>query len=287
MARPLRVEFPGAVYHVTTRGNRRQHIFQDDADRSAFLKVLESVVRRFHWVCHSYCLMGNHYHLMVETPEPNLSAGMRQLNGVYTQRSNRRHRTSGHMFQGRFGAVVIEKESHLLEVCRYVVLNPVRGGMVDHPRQWRWSAYRASAGLRSAPPLLTTDWILAQFGRRRQEAQRAYREFVREGLDAESPFDGLVGRILLGSETFIARCRAQFSDAEALLEVSTQERYAGRPMLEVLFRGMDASDKSMRNAVIADAHLQHGYTLKSIGDFLGLHYTTISAVVRNEEGRTL
>lgn len=281
MARPLRVEFPGAVYHVTTRGNRRQRIYKDDADRSAFLDLLEGVVRRFHWVCHSYCLMDNHYHLMLETPDPNLSAGMRQLNGVYTQRSNRRHRTVGHVFQGRFKAVVIEKESHLLEVCRYVVLNPVRAGMVDHPRQWHWSGYRASAGLRNAPPFLTTDWILTQFGTSKQEAQRAYREFVREGLDGESPFYGLVGGFLLGSEAFIARCRSLFPGDEALSEVSTRERYAGRPSLELLFRGIDPVDRFQRNAAIADAHLQHAYTLKSIGDYLGLHYTTIGVIARN------
>jgi len=286
MARPLRIEFPGAVYHLTTRGNRHYPIYQDDADRAAFLDVLESVVRRFHWVCHSYCLMGNHYHLMVETPDANLSAGMRQLNGVYTQRANRRHSTSGHVFEGRFKAVVIEKESHLLEVCRYVVLNPVRAGIAAHPRQWRWSAYRASAGLRQAPGFLTTDWILAQFGKRRPAAHRAYRAFVREGLDAESPFEGVVGGLLLGSEEFAARCRALFEDDE-LAEVSLEKRYAGRPSLVRLFGEIDTSDKAQRNAAITDACLEHGYTLKQVGDFVGLHYTAIGVVVRKEEGKTL
>ena len=130
MVRPLRIEFPGAVYHITARGNARAKIFKDDADRDAFLSVLEQVLTQFDWLLHAYCLMDNHYHLMIETTEANLSAGMRQLNGVYTQRFNRRHRRVGHVFQGRFKAIVVDRDSYLLELCRYVVLNPVRARMV-------------------------------------------------------------------------------------------------------------------------------------------------------------
>ena len=128
MSRPLRIEFAGAVYHVTSRGNGRKPIFRDDVDRRSFLEVLHKVNQRHHWICHAYCLMTNHYHLVIETPEGNLSRGMRQLNGVYTMYFNRRHRTVGHVFQGRFKAILVERESYLLEVCRYVVLNPVRAG---------------------------------------------------------------------------------------------------------------------------------------------------------------
>ena len=126
MARPLRIEYPGAVVHVTSRGNEKRAVFEDDPDREAFLNTLAHVNKRYHWICHAYCLMDNHYHLLIETPEGNLSLGMRQLNGVYTQTLNRRHRRVGHLFQGRFKAILIQKDSHLLEVCRYVVLNPVR-----------------------------------------------------------------------------------------------------------------------------------------------------------------
>jgi len=161
MARPLRIEFPGAVYHITSRGNALQDIYVDDADREAFLDVLTRVVERFHWLCHAYCLMGNHYHLLVETLEPTLSRGMRQLNGVYTQRFNRRHGRAGHLFGGRFKAILVEREAYLLELCRYVVLNPVRAGLVRAAKDWPWSSYRATAGLAEAPPFLTVDWILA------------------------------------------------------------------------------------------------------------------------------
>src|ERR1044071_3112449 len=128
MARPLRLEFPGAIYHLTSRGNARHKVFFTDADRELFLKTLTGVVRRYDWVCHAYCLMADHYHLLVETPKANLSIGMRQLNGMYTQAFNRRHKRVGHLFQGRFTAILVEKESHLLELCRYIVLNPARNG---------------------------------------------------------------------------------------------------------------------------------------------------------------
>jgi len=128
MARPLRIEFPGAVYHVTSRGNARQNIYNNDEDRQKFLSILTLVVERFHWICHSYCLMDNHYHLLLETPIPNLSAGMRQLNGIYTQAFNRNQRRVGHLFQGRFKAIIIEKQAHLLELSRYIVLNPIHAG---------------------------------------------------------------------------------------------------------------------------------------------------------------
>lgn len=135
MARPLRLEFPGAIYHVTSRGNARNAIFLDDEDRVLFLACLGAVVTRFGWWCHAYCLMDNHYHLLIETPEGDLSRGMRQLNGVYTQRFNRRHGRAGHVFQGRFKAIVVDRDSYLLELCRYVVLNPIRAGMVSQARR--------------------------------------------------------------------------------------------------------------------------------------------------------
>jgi len=150
MARPLRIEYDGALYHVTSRGNERKSIFRDDADRKLFLKTLSQVTDRFNWVCHAYYLMNNHYHLVIETPDGNLSKGMRELNGVYTQAFNRRHHRVGHLFQGRFKGILVQKESHFLEVCRYVVLNPVRAKAVKHPREWAWSSYRATGGESSA-----------------------------------------------------------------------------------------------------------------------------------------
>ena len=135
MSRPLRLEIAGGLYHVTSRGDRREDIYHDDTDRLTWLAILAQTCERFNWQIHAWCQMNNHYHLIVETVEGNLSAGMRQLNGVYTQTVNRRHHRSGHVFQGRYKGILVERDSYLLELSRYVVLNPVRAGMVKHTKQ--------------------------------------------------------------------------------------------------------------------------------------------------------
>ncbi|CAI4033114.1 hypothetical protein DNFV4_03547 [Nitrospira tepida] len=155
---------------------------------------------RFHLLLHAYCLMDNHYHLLVETPEANLSKAMRQLNGVYTQAFNRRHRRVGHVLQGRFRAIVVDRDSYLLELCRYVVLNPVRAKSTRKPETYAWSSYRATAGLAATPPFLAVDWLLSQFGHQRLAAQRKYRAFVAEGMGQGSPWEHVQGQVLLGSE---------------------------------------------------------------------------------------
>ena len=141
MARPLRIEYPGALYHVTARGNARQRIYNDSKDCQAFLDLLGKLSDRYHWLCHAYCLMTNHYHLLLETPEGNLAEGMRQLNGIYTQAFNRRHHKVGHVFQGRYHAILVDKDCYLLEVARYIVLNPVRAKMVKEAQAYLWSSY--------------------------------------------------------------------------------------------------------------------------------------------------
>lgn len=274
MSRPLRLEFPGAVYHVTSRGNARQAIVVDDTDRARFLAILTHVVDRFGWLCHAYCLMDNHYHLLIETPQANLSRGMRQLNGLYTQAYNRRHGREGHLFQGRFKAILVEKDTHLLELCRYVVLNPVRANLVRHPRQWRWSSYRATVGEIEVPRGLTVDWILEQFGRRRAEAQARYRDFVVAGRDGPRPWDQVRGQIYLGSEAFIARHQPD----ELIREVPRRQTQAHRPTLEVLFRKAQP-----RGRAIHMAYRQYGYRLVEIAGYLGVHYATVSRWLRQAE----
>lgn len=177
MARPLCLEYLGAVYHVTSRGNARQDIVVDDWDRALFLEKLAHVIDRFGWHCHAYCLMDNHYHLLLETPRPTLSRGMRQLNGTYTQAVNRRHQRMGHLLQGRFTAILVKKAAYLLELGRDVVLNPVLAQAVSHPRHWAWSSYRATAGEGPGLVWLTTDWILAHCGRTVRAAQEHYRQY--------------------------------------------------------------------------------------------------------------
>lgn len=278
MARPLRIEFPGAVYHVTSRGNAREPIVLLDTDRHAFMGVLERVVARYHWRCHAYCLMDNHYHLLVETPDANLSLGMRQLNGVYTQRFNRRHERVGHLFQGRFKAILVEKDAHLLELCRYVVLNPLRAGMVSHPKQWNWSSYNATAYAGRAPELLSVAWILSQFAPQKTEARKGYRKFVAGGMAAfvESPWKKVVGQIIFGGSEFVADLKGRIEGAKEDGEIPRQQRFAGRPSLKALFADQAIQSIAERNQQIASAHVKYGYTLTEIANQLGLHYSTVS-----------
>jgi REP element-mobilizing transposase RayT len=274
MARPLRIEFPGAVYHVTSRGNARQNIVRSDGDRAQFLALLAHVSDRFGWLCHAYCLMDNHYHLLIETPTPNLSQGMRQLNGRYTQVYNRAHRRVGHLFQGRFTAILVEKDAHLLELCRYVVLNPIRAKMVTHPRAWPWSSYRATACDTSGPPWLTTEWVLGQFGRRQREAQRHYRQFVAEGRGGPRPWDQVIGQLYLGSEAFIARHQPD----RPIREIPRRQTQASRPSLRILFQHKQAPAR-----LIHEAYRRHGYRLAEIADHLGVHYATVSRRLKAAE----
>ena len=277
MARPLRIEYPGAVYHVTSRGNARDKIFSDNQDREIFLSILGAVVKRYNWLCHAYCLMDNHYHFMIETPDANLSIGMRQLNGIYTQKYNRRHHKPGHIFQGRFKAILVQKENYLLELCRYVVLNPVRAGVVKKPEAWRWSSYQATAGLRKKPDYLTTDWILGLFNSKRTVAQKQYRAFLREGIHRGSPWEELQGQVLLGEEGFVEKFKDLLEDKKQVKEIPRLQRYVSRPSLEKIFSGQKA--KAQRDIGINAAHMSHGYTLKEIADHLGIHYTTVRKVI--------
>ncbi len=235
MSRQLRLQFPGAVYHVTSRGNARQDIFADDADRARFLDLLGREIEQHRWRCHAYCLMGNHYHLLVETPEANLSRGMGRLNMAYAQSFNRRHERVGHLFQGRFHAVVVEKDSHLLELCRYLVLNPGRAGIAARPEDWPWSSYRATASGRRGPDWgpdwLTTRWVLQHFGGTDARGRRAYRRFVREGVEAASPWDDLRAGAFLGGQGFL-RAMTERIEREPPGRIATAALRPDRPTAE-------------------------------------------------------
>ena len=286
MARPLRIEYPGAIYHITNRGNARQPIFKDDKDREVFLEVLGFVVVRYNWLCHAYCLMDNHYHLLIETPEGNLSEGMRQLNGIYTQRLNRKHTMVGHVFQGRFKAILVDKENYLLELCRYIVLNPVRGGIETSPGKYKWSSYGATAGTARSASFLTTDWILSQFEHRRSQAENSYKSFVKDGVKKGSPWENLRGQILLGDDKFVLRLEPYLKQVQEVREVPRGQRFVERPSLGELFKGTVGKSKQKRNRLIRNAHLRYGYTLVEIGRVLGLHYSTISKVVKTNNSQS-
>jgi putative transposase len=181
MPRHTRVEVENAIYHITSRGDRRQLIYRDDIDRQNWLRVLGDVCKRHNWRSYAFCQMGNHYHLVVETPDANLSLGMRDLNSIYTLRFNYRTDSHGHVFQGRFHAERVHRQLHLLELMRYVVLNPVRAGMVATPGGWPWSSYAMTCDAALAPLWLETEWVLAQFAEKHGDAVAAYRRFVADG----------------------------------------------------------------------------------------------------------
>lgn len=229
MSRPLRLEYAGALWHVTSRGNERRDIFREDADRVEFLAILGRTVTLFRWRLHGYVLMGNHYHLLVETPEPTLSRGMRQLNGLYTQRFNRGHRRVGHLFQGRFKAILVEKDAHLLELARYLVLNPVRAGFTRSAGAWEWSSYRATAGIEKAPPWLETHATLESFSAVGSRAIRKFRTFVAEGRGCVyDPWEQVEGQIYLGGDKFRREVEARLGSTNVSDEVPVAQR---RPRL--------------------------------------------------------
>jgi REP element-mobilizing transposase RayT len=223
MARPLRIEFSGALYHLTARGNARADIYSDDSDHQQFLSLLHHAVDRYGWYCHAYCLMDNHYHLLVETLSPSLSRGMKFLNGTYTQYYNRRHRRVGHVFQGRFKAILIQKDSYLLELARYIALNPVRARMVRSAQEWRWSSYLATAGYEENDPCLITDWVLAGFAKTKKVAQQRYRDFVEQGKTRSSPWQHLKNQIYLGDDSFVNDMQGKLNPGQSLKDISKKQ----------------------------------------------------------------
>lgn len=271
------------MYHITSRGNAREKIFFIDADREGFLDILGQVVDRYGWICHAYCLMSNHYHLLVETPNANLSRGMRHLNGVYTQWVNRHMKRTGHVFQGRFKSILVEKESHLLELARYVVLNPVRAKMVRSPRDWKWSSYRATARQIERPSFLTVDWILGQFDKDLKKAPQQYRRFVRQGRGAEV-WSQLRRGNLLGSDDFVGQLAPLLDEQSAATEIPRDQRLAARPSLEELFANV--SDKRSRDERICEAVRVYEYLLREVAAYTGLHYSTISVIAKREFGES-
>jgi REP-associated tyrosine transposase len=182
-----RVEFPHAIHHVTARGNAQEVVFVAEIDYLRFLGTLAVTVAQFGWLCHSFCLLPNHFHLLVETPEPNLARGMRILNGTYAQGFNKRHRRVGHVFQGPYRTELVNRDGHLLEVCRYIALNPLRAGLgVD----WPWNSFRALAGLEEPPSFLSLEFVRSLFG-----GAEGYRKFVADGIEQQRPGRDLVAGV--------------------------------------------------------------------------------------------
>ena len=277
MSRPLRIEFAGALYHVTARGDRRADIFRDDRDRRFWLKTMGRVAERCNFSVPAFCQMTNHYHLLLETAEGNLSHGMRQLNSVYSQYFNRRHELAGHVFQGRFKAILVQKEQYLLELIRYLVLNPVRAGMVGAPAEWPWSSHRYALGQLPAPEWLKLDWLLACFGQDRADALARYIRFVEAGIGAPSPFKSVTHQLLLGDQAFVAQGRKAAAGRSLQAVARTQRRAKALTLAEY------AAQSSSREEAMSRAFLSTVFTMTQIAEYFGVSCKTVSRAVHKFE----
>lgn len=275
MNRPLRIEFPGALYHITSRGDRKVDIYLDDTDRAVWLQTLADVCARSNYVVHAFCQMTNHYHLLLETLDGNLSDGMRQLNGVYSQYFNRRHDLVGHVFQGRYKAILVQKESYLMELARYIVLNPVRAKLVSDPENWPWSSYRLTIGEATPPAWLDTSFTLKKFGDDGAGAVLAYRQFVLDGVGVASPLSGTQKQLLLGDSAFIERFQG-LGHAQETIGISRVHRGTLAPSLRAYQHQYPDRDEA-----IARAHAANAYSLKEIAHHFQVSPTTASRAIKN------
>jgi putative transposase len=288
MSRPLRIEFEGAIYHVTSRGDRREPIYRDDVDRTSHLTVLAQSMERFDAQVLAYCLMDNHFHLVLHTRSANLSRLMRHLNGVYTQAFNRRHNLVGHLFQGRFKAILVDRDAYLLEVVRYVELNPVRAAIVSDPLAWPWSSYAAHVGQAPTPPWLDSEGLHgfmlgraatgAADGRR---AARAYAQHVADGVDRPLWETALRQQVYLGDEAFVEKMQRR-ADPSAKgsatsREVPKAQRLAPRTLQQCL------AAAPTREAALLAAYRDHGATMTALAAELGLSVSRVSRLIARAE----
>ena len=275
MARPLRVLVENGFYHLTARGIAKQPIYADDIDRRRFLRGVERSVSRLDWRCLAYCLMENHFHLIVRTPVPNLARGMQQVNSQFAQYYNKRHNRIGPLFAGRYGAKLIQRDAHLLEVFRYVALNPVRSGACDDPEDWIWGSHGAIAGTRAGPDWLGVDEVHALFADAfGGNGRAAYVQFVLEGTAADVMPDAAA----LGDEAFLKDVLPSSRPGSEFVE---RDWGPGRPPLTELLKDGGSGES------IALAYRDHGYTMSHIAAALGCHVCTVSRRLAAHEGRML
>ncbi len=271
MVRPPRIEHAGGVFHVVVRGNERALVFRDDRDRERFLEILNEVADRYRWRVLAYCLMGNHFHLLVMTLQPTLARGMRQLNGVYAQWFNRRHRRVGHLFQGRYKAVSVQTDAHLRRAVRYLIRNPMRARLSSRPEAWRWTSHPATVGS-TAEGIVAVDELLACFGDERGEALRRYRLMV------ESPEEPPPARhpLVSGDDVFVVERLACVPRDPEFTRAMVRPP---RPTLGEIVASVDDHEG------IAAAHVGHGYSLRQVATHLGCSVTTVHRRVHDRRDK--
>lgn len=293
MGRPLRIEYPGALYHVTSRGNERNKIFLDDSDRIKFLDILEDYHERFGILTHSYVLMDNHYHLVLETPQGNLLKVMHSINSRYTGYFNRKYGRAGHLFQGRYKGILVDKEAYLLEVSRYVHLNPARAKMTEKLEMYEWSSYGGYIGKRKEFKWVEYGWVLSRFGRDREKARGKYKGFVEEGLKRTlgNPFKDVYGQVVLGEEGFKERIKKLLKGQAISKEIVERKRLTSSPRAEDILREVASMfgvsgerikrkggryNKARRVAIYLVKRYS-GLSNKEVGEIFGeIHYSAVS-----------
>jgi putative transposase len=283
MARPLRIQYPGAFYHITSRGNERKAIFRTDQDRKKFLSYLQSAHERYGAVLHVYCLMGNHYHLLLETPRANLSEILHHINGAYTTYFNLKTHRSGHLFQGRYRAILVEKDAYCQELSRYIHLNPLRAGIVRDLRSYRWSSYPQYVGLSQGCSWLETGYILGYFDQHKRRAQTKYMIYVEEAVRREpkNPLESVFASTFLGSPAFVEEQKQRMGIGEKAdtRNVPALKAFVDRPSLDRIRaevgNHVDSTLSLSKKIGIYVSQRFGGYRLAEIGG----HYEMTGAAV--------
>jgi REP element-mobilizing transposase RayT len=293
MGRPLRIEYPGAVYHITSRGNERKDIFLDDRDRVAFLEILKDYHERFGIIIHSYVLMDNHYHIILETPKGNLLKVMHGINSRYTGYFNRKYSRSGHLFQGRYKAILVDKDIYLVELSRYIHLNPVRAKVVKKPEKFRWSSYRGYIGNEKEEVWMEYAWVLSKFAKRKKTSRQRYREYVEKEMGGEqkNPFADLFGQVILGGAEFRRKIKKMLKRRAISQEIVERRRLEETAEPEEIIeevarvfkvdsdtiKGKGKRENTARAAAMFIMQRYSGLSNVEIGKiFGGIHYSAVS-----------
>jgi len=284
MSRPLRIQYPGAHYHIISRGNGGNNIFRDKWDYQIFLEELKNAIENHNWISYAYCLMPNHYHLYIKTLDPNLSIGMRQLNGNYTQRSNIRHKRYGHLFQGRFKSILVEDTGYQGELIRYITLNPIKAKLAKSLDQYPWLSHNEITGKKKKTGCVNIKEVLKIFHNNNDQAKKEYTRFLKEKHDGKDLEKEIKAGFILGSMDFAKKVISNYSDKESRENIK-KERFADRPELDKIFK--DVGGKKERDKLIFKAFKDYGYTQASLGNYLNIHYASISRIIKDQKARKI
>jgi putative transposase len=297
VARQLRIEFEGAFYHITSRGNQRERIFFEDKDKEMFLEILKRTKERYGYLLHAYVLMDNHYHFLIETPKANISQTMQNVNTSYTVHINRKYKRSGHLFQGRFKGLIVDKDEYLVTLSRYIHLNPVRAGIVQRPTDYRWTSYRAYSAESNKDELVDVEDTLSIFSARKAEAVKGYTEFVEGGIvGGDNPFAALEGGIILGGKSFMKKIKGILGRMKADEEIPQMKQLRASVSIDGVLKtccsyyGKGREDllqrrNGERNMAVYLSKLFSGKKNIEIGKYFGIKGPAVSNVIKIMESR--